>query len=61
MEKNNKTFVTKEEAEQVAKTLNFSCYIECSAQKNEGVNEVFETCVKVVASQIGKKGECIIS
>lgn len=60
-EKTGKKFVRKEEAEQTAKQLNYNCYLECSAQKNQGVSEVFEACVKFATDPQIKKKDCIIS
>ncbi|KAA1068788.1 Rho GTPase [Puccinia graminis f. sp. tritici] len=43
---NPSLFVQRQEAEQVANSINARCYMECSALKNEGVDSIFESATR---------------
>lgn len=44
----NGTYVTYEEGEQLAESINALGYVECSAKTREGLNEVFESAIREV-------------
>jgi len=58
LESEGKSFVTKDEAEEMRKTIGAKLTMECSALKMEGINEAFEAGITVALEEDRAPGDC---